>query len=67
MGKKMVESMKRLKKKMKRPEFLRTSAFVYSAAAGAGLMVGANPELESAPAHAAESAPLPPAKSRNPT
>jgi len=47
--------MKRFKKNMTRRDFLRTSAFVSSAAAGAGLMVGANPELESAPAHAAES------------
>jgi len=38
--------MKRIK--MDRRDFIKNSAFVTSAAAGAGLMVGANPELEAA-------------------
>ncbi len=46
--------MKRIKKVMSRRGFLKTSAFVTGSAAGAGLMVGANPELETAGAQAAE-------------
>ena len=42
--------MKRTKKVLNRRDFLKTSAFVTSSAAGAGLLVGANPELEAAPA-----------------
>ncbi len=42
--------MKRIKKVFTRRDFLKTSAFVSSSAAGAGLLVGANPELEAAPA-----------------
>jgi anaerobic selenocysteine-containing dehydrogenase len=42
--------MKRLKKAFTRRDFLKTSAFVSSSAAGASLLVGANPELEAAPA-----------------
>jgi anaerobic selenocysteine-containing dehydrogenase len=40
--------MKRIK--MNRRDFLKGSAFITSAAAGTSLMVGANPELEAAPA-----------------
>jgi len=40
--------MKRVK--MNRRDFLKGSAFITSAAAGSSLMVGANPELEAAPA-----------------
>ncbi len=39
--------MKRIK--MNRRTFMKGSAFISSSAAGAGLMVGANPELEAAP------------------
>ncbi len=46
--------MKRIKNAFSRRDFLRTSAFVSASATGAGLMVGANPELESASAMAAE-------------
>jgi len=46
--------MKRIK--MNRRDFLKGSAFVTSAAAGASLMVGANPELEAAPASAEKAA-----------
>jgi len=42
--------MKRIK--MNRRDFLKGSAFITSAAAGASLMVGNNPELEAAPATA---------------
>ena len=42
--------MKRIKNVFTRRDFLKTSAFVTSSAAGAGLLVGANPELEAAPA-----------------
>ncbi len=40
--------MKRFKKVFTRRDFLKTSAFVSGSAAGAGLLVGANPELEAA-------------------
>ena len=42
--------MKRIKNVFTRRDFLKTSAFVTGSAAGAGLLVGANPELEAAPA-----------------
>ncbi len=41
--------------KMTRRDFLKTSSFITSTAAGASLFVGDNPELEAAPAEAAES------------
>ena len=44
--------MKRIRTKLSRRDFVKTSAFVSASAAGAGLMVGANPELEIAAAHA---------------
>ena len=47
--------MKRIKNVLSRRDFVKTSAFVSASAAGAGLMVGANPELEIASAHAQES------------
>jgi nitrate reductase NapA len=47
--------MKRIKKTLSRRDFLRTGAFVSGAGAAAGLMVGANPELESALAQEAGS------------
>ncbi len=40
--------MKRFKKGLSRRDFLKNSAFTTSAAAGASLLVGANPELEAA-------------------
>lgn len=40
--------MKRFKKGLSRRDFLKNSAFVTGSAAGASLMVGANPELEAA-------------------
>jgi len=40
--------MKRIKNKLSRRDFLKNSAFVTGSAAGASLMVGANPELEAA-------------------
>ena len=46
--------MKRIKSAFTRRDFMKTGAFVSSAAAGAGLLVGANPELEVASAEAAE-------------
>ena len=46
--------MKRIK--MNRRDFLKGSAFITSTAAGASLMVGANPELEAAPASAEKAA-----------
>ena len=36
--------MKRMKKAFSRPDFMKTGAFVSASVAGAGLMVGANPE-----------------------
>jgi len=45
--------MKRIKNKFSRRDFMKNSAFV-TGAAGAGFMVGANPELEIASAEAAE-------------
>ncbi|MCK5711599.1 MAG: hypothetical protein KAI25_02675, partial [Hyphomicrobiaceae bacterium] len=42
--------MKRIKNKWSRRDFMKTGAFISGTAAGAGLMVGANPELEAAPA-----------------
>ncbi|MBT7484871.1 MAG: molybdopterin-dependent oxidoreductase, partial [Rhodospirillales bacterium] len=45
--------MKRIKNQLSRRDMLKTGAFV-SSAAGASLMVGANPELEIASAHAAD-------------
>ncbi|HEB59008.1 MAG TPA: hypothetical protein ENJ01_07295 [Gammaproteobacteria bacterium] len=42
--------MKRIK--MTRRDFLKTSSFITGSAAGTSLMVGANPELEAAPAEA---------------
>ncbi len=42
--------MKRIK--MNRRDFLKTSSFITGSAAGTSLMVGANPELEAAPAEA---------------
>ncbi|MDP6515984.1 MAG: molybdopterin-dependent oxidoreductase [Alphaproteobacteria bacterium] len=47
--------MKRIKRALTRRDFLKTSAFVSGAAAGTGLMIGANPELESSSAQAQES------------
>ena len=44
--------MKRIKNKWSRRDFMKTGAFISGTAAGAGLMVGANPELEAAPAAA---------------
>ncbi|MCH8861057.1 MAG: molybdopterin-dependent oxidoreductase [Proteobacteria bacterium] len=45
--------MKRFKKEFTRRSFMKTSAFITGSAAGASLMVGANPELEfAAPASA---------------
>ncbi len=41
--------------KMTRRDFLKTSSFITGTAAGASLFVGDNPELEAAPAEAAES------------
>ena len=46
--------MKRIKNTWSRRDFMKTGAFISGSAAGAGLMVGANPELEAAPATAAE-------------
>ncbi|MCH7865861.1 MAG: twin-arginine translocation signal domain-containing protein, partial [Proteobacteria bacterium] len=46
--------MKRIKNKFTRRNFLKNSAFITGAAGAAGYMVGANPELEVASAHAAE-------------
>ena len=40
--------MKRIKSKISRRDFLKNSAFITGSAAGASLMVGANPELEAA-------------------
>jgi len=40
--------MKRIKNKLSRRDFLKNSAFITGSAAGASLMVGANPELEAA-------------------
>ena len=48
--------MKRIKKAMSRRDFVKTSAFVTGSAAGAGLMVGSNPELVSASEHGAAGA-----------
>ncbi len=42
--------MKRIKKSMSRRDFLKTGSFITGSAAGASLMVGTNPELESAQA-----------------
>ncbi|MBT4835953.1 MAG: molybdopterin-dependent oxidoreductase [Methylococcales bacterium] len=42
--------MKRVKKGMSRRDFMKTSTFVTGSAAGAGLFVSNNPELEAAPA-----------------
>ncbi len=47
--------MKRIKNKFSRRDFIKNSAFITTAAAGAGFMVGANPELEIASAEAAVS------------
>ena len=47
--------MKRIKNLLTRRDMLKNSAFITASAAGAGLMVGANPELEIASAEAAES------------
>ena len=46
--------MKRIKNTLSRRDMLKTGAFVTASAAGAGLMVGTNPELEMASAEAAE-------------
>ncbi len=46
--------MKRTKKLLSRRDMLKSSAFITSAAAGTGYMVGANPELEIASAEAQE-------------
>ncbi|MCH8096814.1 MAG: molybdopterin-dependent oxidoreductase [Proteobacteria bacterium] len=46
--------MKRIKTVLSRREMLKTSAFITASAGAAGLMVGANPELEVASAKAAE-------------
>ena len=46
--------MHRIKNKFSRRDFVKTGAFVTASAAGAGLMIGANPELEIASAQAAE-------------
>jgi anaerobic selenocysteine-containing dehydrogenase len=46
--------MKRTKNGLSRRNLLKTSAFISASAAGGGLMVGANPELEIASAQAAE-------------
>ncbi len=46
--------MKRTKNNLSRRNFMKTGAFISGAAAGAGLLVGANPELEVASAGAAE-------------
>ncbi len=46
--------MKRTKKLLSRRDMLKSSAFITSAAAGTGYMVGANPELEIASASAQE-------------
>ena len=40
--------MKRIKNKLSRRDFLKTSAFITGSATGAGLFVGHNPELEAA-------------------
>ena len=40
--------MKRIKNKLTRRDFLKNSAFISGSAAGASLLVGANPELEAA-------------------
>jgi nitrate reductase NapA len=47
--------MKRIKTELSRRDFVKTSAFVSATAAGASLMVGANPELEIASANAQDS------------
>ena len=44
--------MKRTKNNLSRRNFMKTGAFISGAAAGASLLVGANPELEVASAHA---------------
>jgi nitrous oxide reductase len=46
--------MKRIKNMFSRRDFMKNSAFITAAGAGAGFMVGANPELEVASAEAAE-------------
>jgi len=46
--------MKRIKNTMSRRNFLKSSAFITGAAAGTGLYVGKNPELEAAPVSAAD-------------
>ena len=46
--------MKRIRTVLSRREMLKTSAFITASAGAAGLMVGANPELEVASAKAAE-------------
>ncbi|MCH8134764.1 MAG: twin-arginine translocation signal domain-containing protein, partial [Proteobacteria bacterium] len=38
--------------KIDRRDFIKNSTFISASAAGASLMVGANPELEAAPAEA---------------
>ena len=53
--------MKRIKNIFSRRDFMKNSAFV--TAAGAGLMVGSNPELEVASAHK-PAAPAPPSATR---
>ena len=47
--------MKRIKNNLSRRDFIRNSAFVTAAGAGAGLLVADNPELVIAPAQAQES------------
>ncbi len=44
--------MKRIKNKFSRRDFMKNSAFISASAAGAGLMVGNNPELVASPANA---------------